>query len=115
MSATGSCFGNDRGRGASAFVALAFAGGLMGCGGLEESSWSSSREGESDQVTEAIGEGVCATAAANATFTGGATPAWVSPQTYGGSAACFKAVIVDVNSYSSSFLGPGDVPGGTFV
>jgi hypothetical protein len=38
----------------------------------------------------------------------------VTTQTYG-SRACTRAAIVDINNYSSTYLGPGDVPGGTWV
>jgi hypothetical protein len=62
-------------------------------------------------VSQAIGT-ECSGAAATVTFNGGAN--FTSPQTYD-TASCFKAVVVDINNYSASFLGAGDVPGGTYI
>jgi len=83
---------------------------LVGCGEMLDD------QADTDVETEvgAIGQTTCATAAADATFTGGAVPAWVSTQTYG-TRACTRAAIIDINNYSSSYLGPGDVPGGTWI
>ena len=89
---------------------MPFVTSLGGCGEMLDD------QAETDVETEvgAIGQTTCATTAANAQFTGGAVPAWVSTQTYG-SRACTRAAIVDINNHSSTYLGPGDVPGGTWI
>jgi hypothetical protein len=65
----------------------------------------------SGDVAQAIGT-ECSGANPTVTFNGGAN--YTSPQTYD-TASCFKAVVVDITSYAASFLGAGDVPGGTYI
>lgn len=63
---------------------------------------------------EALGEAACATLPATVTYSGGIPSTWTSPQTYD-TQGCYKTQIIDINHYSSQYLGDGDKDGGTYV
>jgi hypothetical protein len=78
-------------------------GGLAGCGASNP-----------DEANEAPGvfeqawaSGPCASATANATFSGGISPAKISPQSYN---TCTKSYVVDVTNLNSIYTGPGSGP-----
>jgi hypothetical protein len=69
------------------------------------------------RIEQEVGEPTCLTIPANRTFTGGASPAYVSPAIYGTS-LCTKSFIVDIVDYSSIYTLPGaggGAPGRTVV
>jgi hypothetical protein len=72
---------------------------LIGCG--EETD----ADADIETVTGAFSEGCGLTANADFTDAGGIDPAWTSPTTYS-NPGCYKAVIVDIPSYSSTYWGP---------
>lgn len=89
------------------FVGVVGAIATAGCAAED----SSDGQGATGELAQAIGT-ECSAASTTAAFVGGAN--YTSPQTYS-TTSCFKAVVVDISNYSSTFLGAGNVAGGTYI
>jgi hypothetical protein len=90
---------------------LAAASALVAVGCGSEVAGSPDGEEAVMSTSAGIGEAACADAPGGLQFDGGAN-VFVYPYS---DASCYKAMRVTIVDYSSEYLGPGDVPGGTDV
>jgi hypothetical protein len=78
---------------------------LSGCGAAMDDDQEFLDDTEAvEELGEELSESSCASATADATFTGKIDPAHVSPRSYN---TCFKGYVVDINNYAAAYTGVG--------